>query len=351
MHANKRQYTLSELTHGLDVAIKGDPSCIITGVSVLHHAERGHISFLINSLYRKHLTTTQASAVILSEKDSDACMVNAIICANPYYVYAKVAEFFTFSTPPIPGIHPTAVIGSYTHIDPTTSVGAYCVIGRHVNIAARVVIGAGSIIGDFSSIDEDTQLDARATIYSKVTVGKRTHIASGAVIGGDGFGFANKDGEWYKIPQLGGVCIGDDVDIGANTTIDCGAVDNTVIENGVKLDNQIQVAHNVKIGAHTIIAGCTGIAGSAMIGKNCMIGGASMILGHITIADSVMITGNTGVNKSIDEPGMYSSGVVGVVTNREFRKNNARFHRLGNLMQRIKMLESSLQKLKEEQEK
>src|SRR3990167_2099379 len=350
MQANK-QYTLSELTSGLEVTIKGDVNCIITGISILHQSQPGHISFLTNSLYRKHLATTQASAVILSEKDANACTVNAVICKNPYYIYAKIAEFFTTSHSFVPNIHPTAVIGSDTHIDPTAHIGAHCVIGDHVNIAARVVIGSNSTIGDFSIIGEASKLDARVTIYNKVMIGKRTHIASGAVIGSDGFGFANQNGVWHKVPQLGGVQIGNDVDIGANTTIDCGAVDHTIIEDGVKLDNLIQVGHNVKIGAHTIIAGCAGIAGSAVIGKHCMIGGAAMIQGHIHIADHVMITGNTGVNKSILESGVYSSGVIGVVTNQEFKKNNARFHRLENLTQRIKLLESSLKELKEEQNK
>lgn len=348
MRANKIHYTLSELTRGLDVTIKGDPHCLITGVAVIEQAQPGHITFLTNSLYRKYLVSTQASAVILSEKEVDACPIYAVICANPHFVYAKVAEFFAFSSSPFSGIHPTAVIGEGCCIHPTASIGAHCTLGKQAILAEGAVIGPGCFIGEGSSIGEATQLDARVTIYNKVTIGKRTHIASGAVIGSDGFGFANQKDVWHKVPQLGGVKIGDDVDIGANTTIDCGAIDDTIIENGVKLDNLIQVGHNVKIGENTIIAGCTGIAGSAEIGKNCMIGGASMILGHITITDHVMITGNTGVTKSISAPGVYSSGVIGVVTNQEFKKNNARFHRLENLVQRVKQLETSLQELKEE---
>ena len=351
MRVNKFQYTLSELTRGLEVTIKGDPHCLITGVSVIQQAQPGHITFLTNSLYRKHLAATQATAVILSEKDAEICNIHAVVCANPHYIYAKIAEFFAFPSINISGIHRTVVIGVDSRIDKTASIGAHCVIGNQVSIAKDVVIGPGCVIGDGSSIGEATQLDASVTIYNKVAIGKRTHITSGAVIGSDGFGFANQKGVWHKIPQLGGVQIGDDVDIGANTTIDCGAVDDTIIENGVKLDNLIQIGHNVKIREHTIIAGCTGIAGSAVIGKHCMIGGAAMIQGHIHIADHVMITGNTGVNKSILESGVYSSGVVGVVTNQEFKKNNARFHRLENLTQRIKLLESSLKELKEEQNK
>ncbi len=201
------------------------------------------------------------------------------------------------------------------------------------------------MIGDHVEIGEETQLDARVTIYHKVKIGKRTRIASGAVIGSDGFGFAKQKGVWHKVPQLGSVIIGDDVDIGANTTIDRGAVENTKIANGVKLDNLIQVGHNVMIGENTIIAGCVAIAGSTVIGKNCMIGGATCFAGHITICDNVMITGMTAVTKSIREPGIYSSGIVGAVSNLEFRKNNARFHRLEHLMQRVKNLESALKDL------
>ncbi len=350
MQANKTQFTLMELTKGLDVTIKGDPHCSIKGVSTLHHAQPGQISFLTNSLYRKHLANTHASAVILSNEDAAFCATTAIICSNPYYVYAKIAEFFLPSATQHPGIHPSAVMGIETQIDPTTSIGAHCVIGDRVRIAAGVSIGPGTIIGNDCVIGEASKLDARVTLYAKVTMGKRCHIASGVVMGSDGFGLANHQGQWHKVPQLGGVELGNDVDIGANTAIDGGAVENTIIEDGVKLDNLIQVAHNVKIGAHSVIAGCTGIAGSATIGKYCMIGGASMILGHITIADKVMITGGTGVSKSISESGMYSSGIIGVVPNHEFRKNNARFHRLENLINRVKTLEIELKALKKEKE-
>ncbi|MBV9576678.1 MAG: UDP-3-O-(3-hydroxymyristoyl)glucosamine N-acyltransferase, partial [Gammaproteobacteria bacterium] len=303
----------------------------------------GQIVFLTNPLYKKYLATTEAAAVILSETDALEYQGNAVICKNPHFVYAKIATYFSNqSSKEKTGIHPTAVIGANCQIDETAAIGAHCVIGQHVKIAAHVIIGAGCILEDFSEIGEASRLDARVTIYHEVKIGKRVHIKSGAVIGSDGFGFANQKGVWHRVPQLGSVEIGDDVDIGANTSIDRGAVENTVIENGVKLDNLIQIGHNVKIGSHTIVAGCVGIAGSTVIGKNCMIGGASMIVGHITITDNVMVTGGTGVSKSILEPGIYSSGVVGVVPNHEFRKNNARFHRLENLMQRVKSLETAI---------
>lgn len=341
------QYTLADLTHGLDVTIQGDPHCLISGVCRIEQSQPGHVTFLTNPLYRKYLSSTQASAVILTEKEASACPVTAIISANPYYTYAKIAAYFDAQLSFEPGIHASVVLGKDSEVDPSATIGPYTVIGKHVKIAANVVIGANCFIGDFSEIDESTCLDARVTIYHQVKIGKRTRMASGVVIGADGFGFAKQKTTWHKVPQLGGVDIGDDVDIGANTTIDRGAIESTIIENGVKLDNLIQVGHNVKIGANTLICGCVAIAGSTVIGKNCMIGGATCFNGHITIGDNVMITGMSAVTKSIHEPGIYSSGIVGVVPNEEFRKNNARFHRLGNLMKRVKTLETELNALTE----
>jgi len=339
-------YTLADLIAGLDVTVRGDADCLISGISPIQQSTSGHITFLSNSTYRKYLATTKASAVILSEADADLCHVNAIISRNPYHTYAKIAAFFNATPEMAAGIHETAVIGEHTDIHASATIGAHCVIGKHVKIAANVVIGPHSVISDHVEIDEATFLDARVTIYHQVKMGKRSRIASGAVIGSDGFGFANQKGVWHKVPQLGSVVIGDDVDIGANTTIDRGAVENTVIANGVKLDNLIQVGHNVTIDENTIIAGCVAIAGSTAIGKNCMVGGKTSFAGHITICDNVMITGMTAVTKSIREPGIYSSGIVGAVPNKEFRKNNARFHRLENLMERVKTLEAIIKEKK-----
>jgi UDP-3-O-[3-hydroxymyristoyl] glucosamine N-acyltransferase len=324
-----QQYKLSDLTHGLDVAIKGNPDCIVTGVSPIQASHAGHITFLTNASYKKYLKTTDASIVILSEADAIECDKTAVICKNPYYIYAKIAEHFKTNKNKISGIHPSAIIGENCVIDKTANIGAHCVIGNGVNIGA------------------EAQLDASVTIYDNVQIGARVHLSSGVVIGSDGFGFANEKGIWHDVPQLGTVIIGDDVSIGANTVVDRGALENTIIENGAKLDNLIQVAHNVHIGAHTIIAGCVAIAGSTKIGAHCMIGGGTCFAGHITICDKVIITGMTAVTKSITEPGMYSSGIVGAVPNLEFRKNNARFHRLDNLIERVKHLESELKAIKE----
>ncbi|MFZ2314552.1 MAG: UDP-3-O-(3-hydroxymyristoyl)glucosamine N-acyltransferase [Gammaproteobacteria bacterium] len=347
MKQTKHDFTIADLTKDLDVTIKGDPNCRITGISPIQQSTPGHVTFLTNALYKKHLLNTEAAAVILSPAEAEDCPVNAIISSNPYYTYSQIARFFEAKITRPAGIHPSAVIGDNTQIAETASIGANCVIGNHVTIKENAIIGAGTTIGDFSTIDEQAELDAHVTIYHHVSIGQRSRIMSGAVIGGDGFGFANQKGAWYKVPQLGGVTIGNDVDIGANTTIDRGALEDTIIEDGVKLDNLIQVGHNVKIGAHTIIAGCVAIAGSSVIGKHCMIGGATCIAGHLTIADKVIVTGMTAVSKSITNPGIYSSGVVGAVPNDEFRKNNARFHRLGNLMDKVKTLEATIKELTE----
>jgi UDP-3-O-[3-hydroxymyristoyl] glucosamine N-acyltransferase len=254
-----------------------------------------------------------------------------------------IAGYFNDKPTYTAGIHPSAVIGAGCQIDPTAVIGPNCVLGDDVIIGANVVIGPGCSIGECSEVDDASHLDANVTLYHKIKIGKRVMIASGTVIGSDGFGIAKHKGVWHKVPQLGRVIIGDDVEIGSNCSIDRGAIDDTVIEAGVKLDNLIQIGHNVQIGAGTAIAGCVGISGSTTIGKNCLIGGGSGFAGHITIADNVMVTGATAVSKSIREPGVYSSGVGGVVTNLEWRKNSARLHRLDGLMQRVKALEALME--------
>ncbi|OGT46777.1 MAG: UDP-3-O-(3-hydroxymyristoyl)glucosamine N-acyltransferase [Gammaproteobacteria bacterium RIFCSPHIGHO2_12_FULL_41_20] len=343
-----KQYTLAELIYGLDdVVLRGDPDCKITGVATLQQAGSAQITFLTNPLYKKYLTATQAAAVILTPHDAKDYKGSVIISSNPYYIYAKIAGFFEQKKHRHSGIHPTAIIGEHCNIHTSVSIGPYCVIRDGVKIAERVVIDAGCIIEEEVEIAADTRIDARVVVYPQVKIGKSVRIASGAVIGSDGFGYARHKAKWQRIPQLGRVIIGDEVEIGANTTIDCGAIDDTIIGAGAKLDNLIQVGHNVRIGEDTVIAGCTGIAGSSVIGKGCMIGGGSGIAGHITLADNVVITGMTAVSKSIREPGIYSSGVGGVVANQEWRKNSARVHRLEQLMERVKALEAILQKMEE----
>jgi UDP-3-O-[3-hydroxymyristoyl] glucosamine N-acyltransferase len=342
-----KRYTLAELTQGLDVTIKGDPQCVIDGVTTIQQGEKNRVAFLMNSLYRKYLPTTEAAAVILLAEDADNCPVNAVICRDPYYIYAKIAAYFDDKPKAESGIHPTVVLGKHCSIAPTVSIGPNCVIGDHVKIHDHVVIGAGSVIGEWSEIDTHTVLHANVTLYHKISVGKRCIIASGTVIGSDGFGMAKHKGVWTKVPQLGRVIIGDEVEIGTNCSIDRGAIEDTVISNGVKLDNLIQIGHNVRIGENTALAGCVGVSGSTTLGKNCLIGGSVGFAGHLTIADNVMVTGGTAVTKSIREPGVYSSGVGGLVTNLEWRKTSARIQRLDKLIERVKALETALADLTE----
>jgi UDP-3-O-[3-hydroxymyristoyl] glucosamine N-acyltransferase len=346
-HKKKNQYTLAELSQGLDVTLKGDPECLISGVCTIQQSHSGYITFLMNPLYKKYLSTTTAAAVILSEADSMDCPVNAVISRDPYYAYAKIATYFEYKPKFLAGIHPSVVIGKNCQIDPTVSIGPQCNIEDRVILGANVVIGPGCHIGEGCELGDNTRLDANVTLYYRVKIGKRVNLASGVVVGSDGFGIVKHKNVWQKVPQLGTVIIGDDVDVGANSTIDRGAIDNTVIERGVKLDNLVQIGHNVHIGEYTAIAGCVGIAGSAVIGKHCLIGGQAGIAGHITIADNVMITGAAAITRSIRTAGVYSSGVGGVVSNLEWRKNSARVNRLEQMAQRLKAVESTIEELSE----
>ncbi|MCE3237967.1 MAG: lpxD [Gammaproteobacteria bacterium] len=334
-----KQYTLSELTKGLDVTIKGDPHCLIDGVCTIQQAQVGRITFLNNVLYKKYLSETKASAVILLANDADICPVNALISRDPYYTYSQIAIFFDNRPKAKIGIHPTAVIGQHCQIDPTASVGAHCVLGDYVILSAHTVVGSGCVIGDFSVIGEASHLHPNVTLYHNIKIGQRVSIASGTVIGSDGFGIAKHQGVWHKVPQLGSVTIEDEVEIGANCTIDRGAIEDTVIEKGVKLDNLIQIGHNVRIGEYSALAGCVGVSGSTVIGKNCLVGGGTGFAGHLTIADNVMVTGMTAVTKSIRTSGIYSSGVGGLVTNKQWRKDSARVRQLDQLVKRVKSLE------------
>jgi UDP-3-O-[3-hydroxymyristoyl] glucosamine N-acyltransferase len=301
----------------------------------------------MNPLYKKYLETTSASAVILLAADAKLCPVNALISPDPYYTYAKVAMYFDDKPIAKNMIHQTAVIGQHCEIHPLASIGPNCVISDHVKIGANTVIGANSVIGDYSEIGENCYFHPNVTLYHKIIIGHRVLIGSGTVIGSDGFGFAKYKGVWHKVPQLGRVVIEDDVEIGANSAIDRGAIEDTIIQRGVKLDNHIQIGHNVRIGENTAMAAFVGVSGSTEIGSNCLIGGQTGFAGHISVTDNVVVTGGSGVTSSIREPGIYSSGMPGVVTNREWRKNNARIHRLDKLVNRVKELELTLNEIKE----
>ena len=334
-------FTLEQLAEQLGARLQGDGSKVIQGLAALQDAGPAELSFLANRQYQKQLADSQAAAVLLTEADAAGYPGHALVVADPYLAYAQLSHQFDRKPQSRPGIHPTAVIAESASIDVTASVGPGVVIEAHTVIGARVTLGAQCFVGERSHIGADSWLAPRVTLYHDVHMGERAVIQSGAVIGGEGFGFANQDGKWQKIAQIGGVLIGDDVEIGANTTIDRGALSNTVIGNGVKLDNQIQIAHNVRIGEHTAMAACVGISGSTRIGKHCMIAGGVGMVGHIEICDNVFVSGMTMVTRSITEPGAYSSGTA-MQTAGEWKKSAARFRQLDTLAKRVQQLEKQL---------
>lgn len=330
-----RSVRLADIAAQLGGEVVGDPETRVSQVATLKSAGPEHISFFAQGRYREELQATRAGAVIVSAEERDATTLPRIVCADPYLYFAQVSRLLNPPAPVQPGVHPSAVIDASAFIDPTAHIGPGCVIEAGANIGPGVAVGAGCIVGARSTIGEGSRLYPRVTIYADCVIGRRAIIHSGAVIGADGFGFAQQQGRWLKIPQIGRVVIGDDVEIGANTTIDRGALDDTVIEEGVKLDNQIQIGHNCRIGAHTAIAGCAGIAGSTTIGRHCMIGGAAMIGGHLHIADRVVISGGTWVTRSIEEPGMYLS-VIPATPVREWRRTVALLRGLDKLYERVR---------------
>jgi UDP-3-O-[3-hydroxymyristoyl] glucosamine N-acyltransferase len=330
-----RALTLGEIVARLGGEAVGDAGKRLSGVATLDSAGPEHIAFLANPRYRGRLATTKAGAVILGPGDRDAATIPRIVSDNPYAYYARTVALFHPEEPAQPGIHPFAQVDATANVDATAEIGAFVVIGAGARVGARARIGAHATIGRGSSVGEGTRLHPRVTIYDGCSVGARCLLHSGAVIGADGFGQARGEGRWIKIPQVGGVRIGDDVEVGANTTIDRGALDDTVIGDGVKLDNQIQVGHNCVIGPHTVIAGCTGISGSVTIGRDCMIGGGVGIVGHISICDAVTVTGFTFVTKSITQPGTYSSGMP-FMPHAEYLRNAVHLRRLDEMAARLK---------------
>lgn len=324
----------------------GDAEVHISQIATLETAQPSQISFLTNSKYRSQLANTRAGAVILAEADADATSLPRIISDNPYAYFAKVSALLNPLPKIKPGVHPSAVIGTGAKIDKTASIAATAVIGEGASIGAYSVVGEGCCIGANVVIGSRARLYPRVVIYHDCVMGDDLIAHSGVVIGADGFGIAMDTDHWIKIPQIGRVVIGNSVEIGANTTIDRGALEDTVIEDGVKLDNQIQVAHNVHIGAHTAIAGCVGIAGSATIGKYCRIGGSAGILGHLQIADHVEVAAFTLVGKSIREKGSYA-GIFPFSKAEDWRKNSVHLRHLDELAERVKTLERQLESLKQ----
>jgi len=329
---------LGQLAEFLGATLRGPAEKEITGLATLQEAGPGQVSFLANPQYRKFLATTHAAAVLLKPADAEGYAGDALLIADPYLAYARISHLFDPKPKAAAGIHPTAVVAEDAFVDAAASVGAYAVIESGARIAAGVTVGAHCFIGARSTIGEGGWLAPRVTLYHDVRIGQRVVIQSGAVLGGEGFGFANEKGVWQKIAQIGGVTIGDDVEIGVNTAIDRGAMDDTRIGNGVKLDNQIQIAHNVQVGDHTAMAACVGISGSARIGKHCMLAGGVGLVGHIEICDGVFITGMTMVTRSITEPGSYSSGTA-MQPAAEWRKSAARIRQLDDMARRLQQLE------------
>ena len=326
--------TLREIVERLGGEAVGD-SAPLTGVGTLDSAGPGQITFLSNPKYRSKLAGTRAGAVILGPGDRDAATIPCIVSDNPYAYYARTVTLFHPEAPVKPGIHPFAQIDASANVDAYAEIGPFVVIGPGASVAKGARIGAHGVIGARVSIGADTRLNPRVTIYDDCSIGARCVLHSGVVIGADGFGMARDAGRWVKIPQVGRVRIGDDVEVGANTTIDRGALDDTVIEDGVKLDNQIQIGHNCVIGAHTVVAGCTGISGSVTVGRNCMIGGGVGLVGHISICDNVTVSGFTLITKSITQPGTYTSGFP-AMPHAEWLKNVVHLRRLHQIADALK---------------
>jgi len=342
---------LEQLVERLGGQLKGDAQIDVSGIAPLDVATSSHITFLSNPKFRSQAEQTQAAALILSEVD-DAAIASyqgaRIVTKNPYAYFAHAAQLFAAqaAVPVTAGIHRSACVDETAQVSASATIGPHVVIEAGAVIGERAVIDAGSYVGRNARVGADTHFYARVTFHSGCEIGERGIVHSGVVIGADGFGFANEGGNWIKIPQVGRVVIGNDVEIGANTTIDRGALSDTVLEDGVKLDNQIQIAHNCHIGAHTAIAACAGIAGSAKIGKYCSIGGAAMIHGHITIADKVHVSAGTLALRSILEPGQYT-GFYPIAKHGEWEKSAALVRNLGTMREKIRALEKTIKSLSE----
>lgn len=336
-------WSLGEIAVAIDGKVIGDASYQVSGIATLQTAKAEHLSFLANTKYSKYLVATHAGAVIVNKQAVELVPHHAIVAEDPYVAYAKAATLMN----PLEYVEPTidkhAVIAPNCRIAETATIAANAVIEQGATIGDNVFIGPGCVIASGCSIGDGSRLIANVTVCHGVELGQRAVIHPGVVIGADGFGIANDNGRWVKIPQIGSVKIGDDVEVGANTTIDRGAIDDTIIANGVKLDNQIQIGHNCIIGENTVIAGCVGIAGSTIVGKNCAIGGGAGLGGHLELVDGVQITGMTMVTKSIKEPGVYSSGIPAEPT-QVWHRNVVYYRQLAKMNERLKNVEKNHKK-------
>jgi len=337
-------FRLAEIVARFGGELVGDQDVIVRQVGTLSGAGPGELAFLAHPRYGAELARTRATAVIVPESEREATVLPRVVARDPYAYFARVSALFNPPPPVVPGVHPTAVVSPDARVAASACVGPACVVGPGARVGDNAALGAGCFVGEDASIGADSRLHPHVTVGARCVVGARAIVHSGAVIGADGFGFAPEGGEWIKIPQVGRVVIGDDVEIGANTTIDRGAIDDTVIEDGVKIDNQVQIGHNCRIGAHTAIAGCVGIAGSTRLGRHCLIGGAAMIGGHLEIADRAVITGSSAVTKSILRAGVYSSTLPATEA-RAWRRTVALLRNLERLWDRVRELERRLAEL------
>ena len=328
--------TLGTIASGFDLELRGgDAATPVDGVDTLGSAGPSRIAFLANPRYRSQLPEARAAAVILRDADAGHCPRPVLVARDPYVAFAKVASLFERHPAQAPGIHASAIVAPSARVSPAASIGPFCVVEEEAVVEAGAVLGPHCIIGRACLVGAQSRLVARVTLVQDVRLGRRVLVHPGAVLGADGFGLAFEADHWIKVPQLGGVVVGDDCEIGANTTIDRGALGDTVLEEDVRLDNQIQIAHNVRIGAHTAMAGCAAVAGSASIGRYCLIGGSAGILGHLSIADRVTVTAMSLVTHSIRESGEYSSGTP-IQSNRLWRRNAARFKHLDEIVRGLR---------------
>ena len=330
--------TLGEIATRLGCELAGDPDTQIAGVATLSSACEGAISFFANSAYQEALRSTDASAVILKEADLEQCQVSALISTNPYLTFARVADLLYPDDAFKPGVHARATVADSARVDATAHISANAFIDEECEIGEHAFVGPGVVVGPRCRVGKQVRLLANCTLVQDVSIGSRSIIHSGAVIGSDGFGNAMSDQGWVKVKQLGGLIIGDDVEIGSNSTIDRGALGDTVIENGVRLDNLVHIAHNVRIGEHSALAGQVGIAGSATIGKRCMFGGKAGMVGHATICDDVIVNGQSYISKDVHEPGIYAASFP-AEKNRIWKRKVARFRHIEDIFNRIKILE------------
>ncbi|MDR5892182.1 UDP-3-O-(3-hydroxymyristoyl)glucosamine N-acyltransferase [Halomonas mongoliensis] len=336
---NSPVYTLGELAECLGARLAGDAGRQIVGLATLKEAGPDRVAFLANRAYLKDLADTRAAAVLLHPQHGDACPVARLELDNPYLGYAALSRLFDPLAGREPGgVHPSAVVDPSASLGEGVEVGANAVVEAGVRLGDDVVIGPGAVVGADSVVGAGSRLHANVTVCHGVVVGARAILHSGCVIGGDGFGFAHDGAGWHKIAQLGGVVLGDDVEVGSCSSIDRGALGDTIIGNDVKIDSQVQIAHNVQIGDHSALAGCVGIAGSTRVGKHCMLGGGVGLSGHLTLCDGVQVTGMSLVTNSITEPGVYSSG-TGAMKNAQWRKNAVRFKQLDDIAKRLVRLE------------